>query len=213
MTTRTCQWEGCNEPIHSKWHITGKYVCHGHATHINTNGREASKLSANNLRTFETGATRSTDADAERYDLISEIGLERLARRYALGAGIHGDHNWRKGTPFSVTLCHTLYHINKFKAGDRSEDHLAAAAWGLMALMEFQTTHPELNDLYAYQSAGRGSTDTHWATSEDAAVRAASAHAASSSTHTAPHQEPDSCIGHSLGLQAGPVPTIRTCSR
>lgn len=102
------------------------------------------------LRTFETGSVRTADADATRYDLISEIGLERLARTCADGAGKYGDHNWRKGQPFSVVLNHALYHINKFKQGDTSEDHLAHAAWGLFALMEFQATRQELNDLYAY---------------------------------------------------------------
>lgn len=102
------------------------------------------------LRKFDTGAVRTADADVTRYDLISEIGLERLARTYAEGAAKYSDHNWRKGFPFSNLLNHAIAHLNKFKQGDTTEDHLAHAAFGLFALMEFQATRPELNDLYAY---------------------------------------------------------------
>ena len=103
-------------------------------------------------RTFSTGSQRSTQADSTRYDLVSEIGLERLAKTYAEGISKgYEEHNWRLGQPFSVLLNHVLWHLNAYKQGDSSEDHLAHAAFGLFALMEFQATRPELNDLYAYQ--------------------------------------------------------------
>lgn len=154
------------------------------------------------LRTFDTGSKRSVEADAERYDLISEIGLERLARTYAEGiAKGYEMHNWRLGQPFSVVLNHVLWHLNKYKKGENGEDHLAHAAFGLFALMEFETTHTELNDLYAYQDKQPAGSGDH-----GAAVRAATAGAAStepitlttrelftgsSHSYTTPHQEPE----------------------
>jgi hypothetical protein len=100
------------------------------------------------LRKFESGAVRDADADKCRYDLISPIGNRRLAETYAEGAKKYDDHNWQKGMPFSVLLNHVLGHINNYLRGERDEDHLAHAAWGLYAVMEFEETRPELNDLF-----------------------------------------------------------------
>jgi len=99
------------------------------------------------LAKFETGAVRQ-ELDDVRYDLISVVGLRRLAETYAEGAKKYTDHNWRKGMPFSVLLNHLIKHIYQYLDGDRDEDHLAHAAWGLFALMDFEETHAEQNDLY-----------------------------------------------------------------
>lgn len=100
---------------------------------------------------FDTGAVRCKDADETRYDLISTIGLERLAKTYAEGALKYDDHNWRKGFPFSDLLNHLERHIQKYKESGGSvqgeEDHLAHAAWGLFSLMHFEKVRPDLNDL------------------------------------------------------------------
>jgi hypothetical protein len=95
---------------------------------------------------FPTGAVRSTDANGVRYDLVSVVGLRRLASTYAEGAAKYGAGNWRKGFPFSDLINHLQNHIELFKAGDASEDHLAHAAWGLFTLMDFQETMPAMDD-------------------------------------------------------------------
>lgn len=82
-----------------------------------------------------------------RYDLISPIGLRRIAETYAEGSQKYGDHNWLKGMPASDLLNHALAHLNDFKRGDTSEDHLAHAAWNLIAMMHFQETRPDMMDL------------------------------------------------------------------
>lgn len=97
--------------------------------------------------TFPTGAIRGTDNSGVRFDLISSVGLRRLAETYAEGAAKYGDNNWLKGIPASNLLNHLEVHLNKFKSGDTSEDHLAHAAWNLFTLMHFQETRPELIDL------------------------------------------------------------------
>ena len=137
-------------------------------------------------RTFPTGSQRSTQADSTRYDLVSEIGLERLAKTYAEGiAKGYAEYNWRLGQPFSVLLNHVLWHLNAYKKGDDSEDHLGHAAFGLFALMEFEMTRPELNDLYAYTKQ-----------KEESAMR-----------DTQTYQEPDRGKRYACGMPPSPLST------
>lgn len=92
-----------------------------------------------------TGAIRSTDAASYRYDLISPIGLRRIAETYAEGAKKYGDKNWEMGFPISDILNHCIRHIYLFLSGDRSEDHLAHAGWNVIAAMHSQEKWPTLN--------------------------------------------------------------------
>ena len=103
--------------------------------------------------TFESGAVRSELVDV-RYDLISPFGLRRLAMTYAEGAKKYDDHNWRKGMPFSVLLNHVMEHLTLYSAGENGTDHLAHAAWGLFAMMEFEETMPDMTDLYYHGEVG-----------------------------------------------------------
>ena len=96
---------------------------------------------------YDTGAVRSSDAEKYRYDLISHVGTRRLAETYAEGAAKYSDRNWEKGFPCSSVLNHAERHINLWKSGDTSEDHLAHAAWNLFALMHFEELRPDLVDL------------------------------------------------------------------
>jgi len=96
---------------------------------------------------FASGAVRGTDVDHVRYDLVTPIGLRRLAETYAEGAKKYAPRNWEKGIPASNLLNHLINHIERWRAGDRSEDHLAHAAWGLFALMHFEEVAPALIDL------------------------------------------------------------------
>lgn len=104
------------------------------------------------IRKFTTGAVRSTDADGVRFDLITPIGLRRLAETYAEGAKKYGEYNWLKGFPASDLMNHTIAHCYKFLSGDKSEDHLAHAAWGLLTIIHFQETRPELIDIPAIKN-------------------------------------------------------------
>ena len=98
---------------------------------------------------FDTGAMRYPSGT--RYDLISPHAIKRLAETYSEGAIRYGDNNWRKGLPFSNILSHIEAHIVEYKLGNADEDHLAHALWGIAALIEQETTHPELDDLYFHQ--------------------------------------------------------------
>lgn len=95
-----------------------------------------------NLKKFKSGSVRSADADGERFDLISPFGLVRLAKVYAEGAKKYGDRNWELGQPIGEILNHVERHLNLWKQGDRSEDHLAKVAWGMFAIMHYEKTKP-----------------------------------------------------------------------
>ena len=94
---------------------------------------------------YTTGAVRSADCDDIRYDLITPIGLRALAKTYAEGAAKFGQFNWENGMPVTDLLNHGIAHIYKFLAGDRSEDHLAHAAWNILGAIHSHELWPELN--------------------------------------------------------------------
>ncbi len=94
---------------------------------------------------FQTGAVRSTDVDSLAYELISPIGLRRVAETCEEGRKKYGEYNWEKGMPISDLLRHAIAHIYKYLFGDRSEDHLAHAAWNLLAACHSEEMWPTLN--------------------------------------------------------------------
>ena len=96
--------------------------------------------------TYQTGAVRSSDAEETRYDLISPIGLEAVAKTCAEGAAKYSDFNWEHGMPVNDLLNHALRHVFKYLSGDRSEAHLPHAAWGLLAAIHSEALWPELNE-------------------------------------------------------------------
>lgn len=102
-------------------------------------------VTAGNVQ-YATGAIRSSDAEATRYDLISPIGLEAVARACAEGAAKYSDYNWERGMPVSDLLNHALRHVYQYLSGDRSEDHLGHAAWGLLGAIHSEAMWPHLND-------------------------------------------------------------------
>lgn len=104
---------------------------------------------------YESGAKRSADAKHVRFDLVPPQSLERLARRYAMGAEKYGENNYLKGIPFSSVVNHMELHLSKWKRGDHSDDHLAAIAWGAFTLMIYQELgrDVDLDDMWYRQDA------------------------------------------------------------
>lgn len=94
---------------------------------------------------FETGAVRSSDRAGERWDLISPIGLQEVAETCHEGSVKYGDFNWEKGMPVNDLLNHAIAHIYRYLGGDRSEKHLAHAAWGLLAAIHSDKLWKDLN--------------------------------------------------------------------
>ena len=91
------------------------------------------------------------DGGKPRFDLIPAVPLETLAKIYTMGAEKYADRNWEKGIQYSRIYAAVMRHLNKYWSGENLDPesdlpHLAHAAWGLLALLEFDATHPELDD-------------------------------------------------------------------
>jgi hypothetical protein len=55
-----------------------------------------------------------------------------------MGAEKYEDRNWEKGIPIDTCIDACLRHINRWRKGERGEDHLAAATFWLFAIMHFE---------------------------------------------------------------------------
>ncbi len=115
--------------------------------HVELEPQTQDSLQKDNVAVFATGAVRSRDADHVRFDLITPIGLRRLAETCAEGARKYGEHNWTKGIPASQMLNHAVRHIYLYLEGDTSEDHLAHAAWNILGVCHFEEVMPEMIDI------------------------------------------------------------------
>lgn len=112
---------------------------------------DGEKFVGSNFEVHATGAMRSTDADNVRFDLIPQRMLERVAKVMATGALKYGEYNWTKGFKWSGLINHLSRHLFLYLTGDKSEDHLAHMVCNLGFLIEFETSHPELNDIPSRQ--------------------------------------------------------------
>jgi hypothetical protein len=86
-----------------------------------------------------------------RYDLIPPEPLAALAHVYTMGARKYTDHNWRKGMAWSRVIGAMMRHVEAFRKGISldpvdGQHVLASVAWCALALMEYERTHPELDD-------------------------------------------------------------------
>jgi hypothetical protein len=93
-----------------------------------------------------TGGLR--EPKPERFDLMPLMALYREARHFAAGAKKYKPRNWEKGIYFSTNINAIIRHTLKYVlSGGEDEDHLAAIRWNAGTLMQWEITHPELNDL------------------------------------------------------------------
>lgn len=97
---------------------------------------------------FDSGAKRDTQENKARYDLISPFALTRLAFLMSRGAVKYNEWNWSKGMPISRFYSSALRHLMQFALGDKTEDHLAAVLFNVMAIIHFEEIGREdLNDM------------------------------------------------------------------
>jgi hypothetical protein len=102
---------------------------------------------------FSTGSRRDIRDGKGRFDLLPARALFRIARHFEAGAKKYGDRNWEKGQPLSRYLDSALRHLACHMRGDRDEDHLAAAGWNILCLIDTyervseNKLPKELNDL------------------------------------------------------------------
>lgn len=85
-----------------------------------------------NIRAGFRGAVKREDRKP-RFDLIRFEFLESVARVLSSGAVKYGPYNWkqRRKDFFLDAWKHAFVHLEKFKQGDTTEDHLARLACGV----------------------------------------------------------------------------------
>jgi hypothetical protein len=93
------------------------------------------EIKVTGTREFDSGAHRDPNTDKGRYDLLSPLFLRRLAIHTQKGGVARGDRNWEAGMPMDAVIDSAIRHLFNYLEGDRSEDHLAAAAWNVMNLI------------------------------------------------------------------------------
>lgn len=86
-----------------------------------------------------------------RFDLIPVSPLKKVVSVYTMGARKYADRNWEKGLSFSRCFAALMRHAWDFWTGvDRDPEDgqhpLASVVFYALAMMEFQETHPELDD-------------------------------------------------------------------
>ena len=97
-------------------------------------------------REFDTGARRDNGEGKLRMSLVPHKALESVMVRYLQGAETYNEHNWKLGMKHSVLYDSAMRHLMADWVGDGSEDHLSAALWNIMGMIEFRETRPELDD-------------------------------------------------------------------
>jgi transcriptional regulator with XRE-family HTH domain len=104
---------------------------------------------------FDSGAIREGRVGKGRYDLLTPVGLRRLAEWYELGAKKYDDRNWEKGLPISGCMESAMRHWVKYMDGQTDEDHLAAIAWNVFSVMHFEEKMPEIMDIPSRMNGGK----------------------------------------------------------
>ena len=111
---------------------------------------EKTKIKDSGSRTeFATGAVRDMHKGKGRCDLLPPNALLRLAQHFESGCIKYGDRNWEAGIPTHSFIDSGLRHIFKYMAGENDEDHLIAAVWNLICLVETEMKRPEMQDIPA----------------------------------------------------------------
>lgn len=92
-----------------------------------------------------------------RFDLLPTAPLKAIAEHFGRGAAKYEDRNWERGYDWSLSYAAMQRHLNAWWGGEDLDpelgsSHLAAVAFHVLALLEFEVTHPELDDRAASQA-------------------------------------------------------------
>jgi Domain of unknown function (DUF5664) len=93
------------------------------------------------------------DQGKEPLDLLSSEALLQLAKVLGYGASKYSSHNWRGGLAWSRVYSAVQRHLLKWNAGETIDpetglNHLAHAMCGLMFLLQYAKSKPELDDRF-----------------------------------------------------------------
>lgn len=101
----------------------------------------------------KSGSAMKFDDNKLPVNLLSTEALLQTAAVLKFGADKYHAHNWRDGFAWSRPLAAAMRHIMAYNDGEDKDpesglSHLAHAACCIMFLLEFEKTHPELDDRY-----------------------------------------------------------------
>lgn len=101
----------------------------------------------NEVIRYEGGGVREAATHKGTYRTMPMIALTRLSHRYQYGELKYGaSDNYKAGLPISNCWDSAMRHLVAYASGDNSEDHLAAVAWNVFAMMHNEIYHPEFQD-------------------------------------------------------------------
>ena len=97
--------------------------------------------------------TQKFDAGKPPMGLLSTAALTKIAEVMAFGAQKYSAHQWRSGIEWQRLLDAALRHLLAFNDGQDVDEetglsHLAHLGCCIMFLLEFEKTHPELDNRY-----------------------------------------------------------------
>lgn len=86
-----------------------------------------------------------------RFDLFPPYPLMKVAEVFTIGAKKYSDRNWEKGISWGRIYGAMQRHSWNWWAGQQKDPvdgqhHLSSVAWCAMVLMQYELTHPELDD-------------------------------------------------------------------
>ena len=101
------------------------------------------------------GRDQSTHKDAGKpaVELLSPLGLLEVAKVLEYGKGKYGPHNWRQGILWDRIIASILRHTLAYLGGETLDretglSHMAHAACDALFLVEYESSHPELDNRY-----------------------------------------------------------------
>lgn len=94
---------------------------------------------------------RKYDAGKARMDLLPPMPLVRIADVFSMGAVKYEDRNWEGGIAWGRVYAALQRHLHTFWSGEELDaesglPHLAHAGFGILVLLEYLSTHRELDD-------------------------------------------------------------------
>jgi hypothetical protein len=115
------------------------------------------------IKNETTGGEKGQKLD--RFDLIPAEPLRQIAHHYGVGAKKYADRNWELGYNWDLSYGALMRHLNAWWGGEDIDEetgssHLAAAAFHVLALLEFTRTHPELDTRPSTVAANKALEET-----------------------------------------------------
>ena len=97
----------------------------------------------NNAKKVINELAMKYDSGKPRWDLLSTVALNEVAKVLTFGATKYNDHNWRKGFDWSRLIAASLRHVSAFNDGEDKDQetgisHIAHAMCCLMFLLEHE---------------------------------------------------------------------------